>query len=613
MKYIVEKEALSPQLLELITLLSEDYPISFEGDGILISFEQVKSNDCTFSCEIASDKINITYSTITSAARAIASALSNISCSESSSFKSLGIMLDVSRGMVMKVDHLKKWFRKLALSGFNTVMLYCEDTYLLEDEPFFSRFRGGYSASEIKELDFYAQKLGIELVGCIQTLGHMEQALRWKTAYKNVSDTSFELLVGEEKTYQLIEKMLAFWSQNLATRRIHIGMDEAVNLGRGKYLDLHGYQNPFDIFNNHLSKVNEICQRFNLEPLIWSDMYFRFGNSDHEYYQWEKPLDKEVMDKVPKNVSLVYWDYYHTGQDVYEKMIQRHREQGFEPIVASGLWTWPTLWYNHEHSIQTVPPCIKACQETKVKELIFTMWGDDGAYCNWDSALYGIIKAAELSFNAQEDYFEKRFSVICQANYTAATSAAQFGYLLFNVALMIWDDPLMGIFFDEMVTRDGEKFVPTAIKKCDEIIDSISGYLDETAAGDMEHLNNILQLVKKKIEFRYEFKQAYAQKDYSTLTRIANDTIPELISLVKAFNSSFRRQYVNCAKVYGLDRIQLRNGGLIARLEECSTQIMEFVNKKVDHIPELEQLDTQGIRTVSNSYASISTGSVNRW
>ena len=171
----------------------------------------------------------------------------------------------------------------------------------------------------------------------------------------------------------------------------------------------------------------------------------------------------------------------------------------------------------------------------------------------------------------------------------------------------------MGIFFDEMVTRDGEKFVPTAIKKCDEIIDSISGYLDETAAGDMEHLNNILQLVKKKIEFRYEFKQAYAQKDYSTLTRIANDTIPELISLVKAFNSSFRRQYVNCAKVYGLDRIQLRNGGLIARLEECSTQIMEFVNKKVDHIPELEQLDTQGIRTVSNSYASISTGSVNRW
>lgn len=613
MKYIVKNENLSPQLQELITILSEDYPIGFDGDGIFISFEQVQSKDCTFSCQITPNNISITYSTISGAAKGIASALSNISCSESTSFKKLGIMLDVSRGMVMKVDHLKKWFCKLALSGFNTVMLYCEDTYLLPDEPFFSRFRGGYSSSEIRELDSYAQKLGIELVGCIQTLGHMEQALRWKTAYKDISDTSQELLVGEDKSYELIEKMLAFWSENLSSRRIHIGMDEAVNLGRGKYLDLHGYQNPFDIFNNHLDKVNEICQRFNLEPMIWSDMYFRFGNPDHEYYEWEKPLSKEVMEKVPKNISLVYWDYYHTKQDVYEKMIQRHREQGFEPIVASGLWTWPTLWYNHEHSIQTVPPCINACQEAKVDELIFAMWGDDGAYCDWDSAFYGIVKAAELSFNAQEDYFEKRFSVICQANYTAATAAAQFGYLFFNVALMIWDDPLMGIFFDEMVKRDGEKFVPTAIKKCEEIIDSISPYLGEKSAGDMEHLNNILLLVKKKIEFCRDFKQAYGEKDYATLAKIANEDIPELITLVKAFNSSFRRQYLNCSKVFGLDRIQLRNGGVIARFEECSTQIMEFVNNEVQSIPELEQPDTQGIRTVSSSYASISTGSVNRW
>ena len=129
----------------------------------------------------------------------------------------------------------------------------------------------------------------------------------------------------------------------------------------------------------------------------------------------------------------------------------------------------------------------------------------------------------------------------------------------------------------------------------------------------MEHLNNILLLVKKKIEFCRDFKQAYGEKDYATLAKIANEDIPELITLVKAFNSSFRRQYLNCSKVFGLDRIQLRNGGLIARFEECSTQIMEFVNNEVQSIPELEQPDTQGIRTVSSSYASISTGSVNRW
>ena len=121
----------------------------------------------------------------------------------------LGIMLDVSRNMVMKVDHLKLWFRRLSLSGYNLVMLYTEDTYQLPGEPFFGYMRGAYSIDEIKELDAYAKKLGIELVGCIQTLGHLEQIIRWHGAYGKISDTAKVLMVDEPKTYELIDKMIA--------------------------------------------------------------------------------------------------------------------------------------------------------------------------------------------------------------------------------------------------------------------------------------------------------------------------------------------------------------------------------------------------------------------
>ena len=613
MLFTVKSETLTPEIRDLLRTLSEEYPISFEGEGRLLSFRKTDSSDTSFSCEISEKEVVIHYSTLSAAARGLASAFAGIGCRESTPFKTLGIMLDVSRGMVMKAEHLKKYFRRLALAGYNMVMLYTEDVYELPGEPFFGRFRDKYTASEIRELDAYAKSLGIELVGCIQTLGHMEQILRWKTGYRDIADTPQELLAGEEKTYSLIEKMIRFWSENLSSRRIHIGMDETQNLGRGKYLDVHGYENPFEIFNKHLARINSICCKEGLSPLIWSDMYFRFGNEEHQYYTWEKPLSKEVMARVPENVTLVYWDYYHTGQDVYENMIRRHRENGFEPVVASGLWTWPALWYDHAHSIQTVPPCISACRKEKIKELFFTMWGDDGAYCDFDSALYGIIKAAELSFDANENAFAPRFEKICRASFTAADSAAQFGNLLFNAALMIWDDPLMGIYFDEMVKRDGETFVPVAIQKCRDLLDNITPYLAEREAGNFQHLNNILLLLVNKLIFRRDFKMAYAENNRELLKSIADERIPLLIESVKEFNKSFRVQFLNSSKPAGLDRIQLRNGGLILRLEETIVRIQEFLDGSCDAIAELEQPDTGSINTVSTSYANISVSSVNRW
>ena len=62
----------------------------------------------------------------------------------------------------MTVDHFKRWLRRLSLMGYNMAMLYTEDTYKLPDEPYFGYLRGAYTMEEIKKLDAYAAKLGIE-------------------------------------------------------------------------------------------------------------------------------------------------------------------------------------------------------------------------------------------------------------------------------------------------------------------------------------------------------------------------------------------------------------------------------------------------------------------
>ncbi len=142
--------------------------------------------------------------------------------------------------------------------------------------------RGGFSAMELTAIDNYAFGFGIEVhlcsepfwsakvFPCMQTLGHLGQILQWPR-FSNIRDTSEVLLSQHEESYQFIEKMIDAVTLPLRSKKIHIGMDEANGIGQGKFRQLFGDKDGYKIFLEHLQKVNEICIRRGLQPLIWSD------------------------------------------------------------------------------------------------------------------------------------------------------------------------------------------------------------------------------------------------------------------------------------------------------------------------------------------------------
>ncbi len=605
------------ELHALLELLGEEYPVYPAGRGANLKFRRVDADGALSRVTRQNGGVLVEYNSVSAAARGIGSALANLDGEETTPFKTLGIMLDVSRNMVMTVEHLRKWFRRLALAGYNLAMLYTEDTYILDGEPFFGYMRGGYALEEIQELDRYAAKLGIEMVGCIQTLGHLEQILRWPGAYGDITDTGRVLLVDEPKTYALIEKMIRFWSKALGSRRIHIGMDEAHDLGRGKFLDRFGYESGFELFNRHLGKVNEICKANGLEPVIWSDMYFRLSNPEQDYYDLTNPVPQEVQEKIPENVKLAYWDYFHTEPEIYKKMLQRHREIGYEPVMTSGIWTWSRLWYDHRQTARTVEPCIQACREMKISELLFTLWGDDGAYCNFDSALAGILFAADLAFG-ESKHTAERFGAVCHGSYEAHLLASEMNFeypdapQLVNPAMLIWDDPLMGIYYDDHL-RSNPEFDLQMIGHCKKIMEKLLVYQDDNAVGDFRHAVNILDLVIKKLELRHTLLAAYQKKDHAALRKIAAVLIPDLIAAMRKFDASFRSQWFSCAKPQGVETIQIRNAGQIARLEETALRLLEFLDGGSTHIAELERRPPCDAPVNGHGwYFGIATGNVNR-
>ena len=292
-----------PEINAMLTTLSAEYPLCDGGKGLKLKFRKIESSDVVCNVIRSRGEVLIEYTSVAAAARGVGAALSKQEGNYSTSFTSLGIMLDVSRNMVMRVEHFKKWLRILALSGYNQVLIYAEDTYEMEDQPWFGAYRGAYTMEELQELDDYAVTLGIELVGCIQTLAHMEQILR-HPPYTKLADSERVMMPGDPDVLALVEKMMQFWSKALRSRRIHIGMDEAHGMGRGKYQTKFGPNNPFDLMTDHLKKVSAICKEYGLAPMIWSDMFFRLAAANHGYYEPEAVFPAGLREQIEPDCRI---------------------------------------------------------------------------------------------------------------------------------------------------------------------------------------------------------------------------------------------------------------------------------------------------------------------
>ena len=282
--------------------------------------------------------------------------------------KRFGVMLDMSRNAIMKVEEVKNFVRILSSFGYNTIMLYTEDTYEVENEPYFGYMRGRYTQTELKEIVAYCESLGMEVIPCIQTLAHLNQIFRWP-AYSPIRDCDDILLVGEERTYELIENIFKTVKNCFSSQYIHIGMDEAHNVGLGEYLSRNGYEHRSTILQKHLKRVVEIANKYGLKPLIWSDMFYKLATKGW-YYAPNAEVTEEIKALVPSEVSLVYWDYYNTDKATFDRLITSHQEFNNEIWFAGGAWTWEGFAPHNAYTLKTMSPAMLSANEHGVENII---------------------------------------------------------------------------------------------------------------------------------------------------------------------------------------------------------------------------------------------------
>lgn len=512
--------------------------------------------------------------------------------SEIPRFDLLGVMVDVSRNGVLLPTAAKNLMRRCALMGINMVILYAEDTYQVPGEPFFGYLRGAYTRAEMQDLDDYAAALGIEMFPCIQTLAHLAQILQWP-AYARRCDTDNVLLAEDADTYTLIEKMIAAASAPFRSRRIHVGMDEAHGIGSGRYRAIHGEINPFEILNTHLTRVRDICRRQGLKPMIWSDMYFRLGSKSHNYYDPKCVIPPKVIQRIPKDVELVYWDYYHLDQAFYEDWIDRHRALGSEPLMAGGVWTWNRFWTALPFTMAITRACMQACKRKKLRQVFTTLWGDDGMECDLFSALPGLQYFAEHGYaeTVNEQLLRANFRGTCDAVFDDWVKASgvdgadpdQLARYSGNPGKwLLWQDPLLALMDPQIKDHDALSRHHARLGQ----------YLRQAARRSPASRRllfpaQLARTLALKGVLRRNLAAAYPMKNRARWQRLEQETV-QTRRAVATLWQQHRALWLSLYKPFGLEVLERRYGGLLARLDSLAQRVRDYRGSKLDSIPELE-------------------------
>ena len=603
-----------------ITLLAPELDLTIEQGGYAVTVKKV--SDPTLAIRFENGQGEITYCEPCQFYRALGIAVEHLRAGETTfvicerpQFETIGAMFDIAQGNAApNMKTAKEFLRLLALMGHNMMMLYTEDCVKVDNYPYFGYMRPTYTEQELRELDDYAFALGIEMIPCIQTLAHLTDGLRWR-CFHSIRDYESCLLVGKDETYDFIRQLLVSASRPFRSKRIHIGMDEAFKLGRGKYLDLYGHRQTHEIMSQHLSRVMEIINELGLEPMMWDDMFFRDANGG--YYNLEYQLPEEMKRAVPAGMRCVYWDYYTEDPTAYENMIPKHKQLDPNMIFAGGIWTWRGFGVGWQRTLTTTNAGLSMCKKHGVKHVFMTTWGDNGTECLLNTTLVGCQLFAEHAYADELDYekLRRRFAFCTGGQLADFEKLEDFDLPPFvdpanNASghnpskYLMWQDILTGLF-----DKNIEGYA------VDAHYEAFAAYLKETVGRNgrfdgMFRFNYLAASVLAiKSEMGLRLRAAYLAGDREALVRFADVELPELLARAEALHEEHRKNWFALYKPFGWDVMDMRHGSLQARIKSAILQLRAYLDGDLPCIEELEQqrlyYNVTGGPVTTNNYGNV--------
>lgn len=513
-----------------------------------------------------------------------------------------GAMIDCSRNAVMKPEKVKEFARILKAFGYQSLLLYTEDTFAVAGEPYFGYQRGRYTKEELQDIDRYCSSIDIELIPCVELLAHLKQIFRWEV-YQRIRDSDDVLFVGEERTYEFIENIFKTLRECYSSHKVHIGFDEANGLGKGLYKAKHGDVPPKEILLAHLKRVLALAKKYDFEPLMWSDMLFDAPTLD--YYEKHHDLPADIKGKIPSDVSLVNWGYgnpwvnynahkryTHALDDVasFKKLLAPATALKNSLYYAGGLWNWIGFAPHNRYAIAVMGNALKACQEVGIHQIYLTLWGDNGREGSFFAslpALFTIKRQAEGVTSLEA--IKEEFHALTGESYDAYLDLDEPNYLGTEKTNWLQNPSRWGVYMDPFFRLVDTYCLPGVADLYEKEADRLAKEAESSSHPSLFNMESALcHLLALKFELGRKTYAAYHSPDKTDLKKVIG-LYDEASEAMEAFYQADRTLWYDENKTSGFEIHAIRLGGVEKRLADCRSLLQDYLEGKIDKIEELEQ------------------------
>ena len=306
-----------------------------------------------------------------------------------------GVMIDISRSKVPKLETLKHMCYELALMKINHIELYVEG-FSFEYKSFLDEIninKNYITLDEYLELEEFCQKFFIDLVPNENGFGHMADWLAldkyhhlaecedgffiWG-AHRPPSTLDFK----DPKSLELVKALYKDMIPHFKSKYFNMDFDEPIELGKGKnkeYVEKHGEANAY------LEYFNKLCDEvksYGKTPMLWGDVLIKHPES---------------LKKIPKDVIFIDWGYDHLYNfESHGKMLE---ENNIPFMTAPGTITWGTVVGKDVDMIGSIKNAAIAAKNHHGLGLLITDWGDFGHLQYLPSSIPGFLYGACMAWS----------------------------------------------------------------------------------------------------------------------------------------------------------------------------------------------------------------------
>jgi hexosaminidase len=314
-------------------------------------------------------------------------------------FARRGVMLDISRGRVPKLETLLELVGHLADFKINEFQLYTEHTFAYSKYKSVWQSWGALTGEEIRRLDERCQQLGIDLVPNQNSFGHLRYFLEHPRLRKlaEVSgpypDYSGEfvrrpstLAPEHPGTLPFLGGLYDELLPNFSSRFFNVGCDETWDLGRGQSKKLCAVKGQGHVYLHFLKQIHREVAAHGKCMMFWGDIILKYPKLIKELASFGVPPSGGQSPGLGQNrpaerdgtPNLIALNWGYEANHPFEKEAAIFAKARLPFYVCPGTSTWQTLIGRHDNALANLRATAQAGRKHGARGYLITDWGDGG-------------------------------------------------------------------------------------------------------------------------------------------------------------------------------------------------------------------------------------------